>query len=821
MKRMPAALLLLLLLAPLAAQDKKPVDLAVGYPSTTLIYATGSVEQLGDFTEIEEALQGISGDVKLPDIRTLVAEKLELELTKQELRDLAAGTRTASAAVLDIAVKGPKLQVIFEHKDLAALARALAKAAKAGKETVIGSEEYDGVPIYQLYFPMNTGPSEGMLNELNPFRGWLDSLDIHAAVLENRYLVLAASSSACKDAIDGLLFPEDPADTLLGNKRYQEALKDFDKPAALLFVNVQAVINTMERLSGDQGSSPILDMMLRGLIPSGTDSAFWASLTQYEQFKSFSAAMWLPQGEGAVQGRIDARLSFHNTPGWLDALRVPAKPMPFLDLMPEDTISANTTCIDDFNKLYDQCKTFFVSRAKEAGQTEIIKQWDDFEKQLADEGHNHREFLKHLGLGQAWLAIPTSDDPDKRGSNSVGSVGLVGVNDWKAAQEYFYEKVLPGILGKDVREMESELSPVEVIGGVEIHSASSNRASYAFIPLPGGDGKQGVFVIGDSAGVRRLATMRLKKRTLANSAAFAQARAGMWETQNVGLYLNVGAVLQIMADTFDRYSRWDWDDFGEESAPDRDDAEKDRNPVPKLADFFSRAAIVGGTRSSETMIEMRFAAAGIPQMPEFKQLAGHYRDVARNFEVRDDLLRMREAAVAHLVLKDGPAADAAKLVESGCLAKADWSIDPYGKAGDVESTRKYELAVIPKDADIRQGILLAFQAKPGLRNMHLCVLWNNHIVALTPEQLAKAIERAAKGEALDEAAYATPLKPLFEVRPVVEDEWEDEMIEPKVEVAVIDDDGEETVIEVPPGAVATETEKILNTPSGPEDEDEE
>lgn len=808
--------LLALLITPLAAQEKKPVDLAVGYPSTTLLYATGSVEQLGDLSGFEEALKGLGGDVKLPDLSSLVAEKLELELTKQELRDLAVGTRRASGAILDITVKGPKLQFIIEHKDLSALYRALSKAAKDGKETVVSTEDYDGISLFQLYFPISTGPSEGMLNEINPFRGWFDSLDIIAAILDNKYLVLAASSSSCKDAIDGLLFPDDPADTLLGNKRYTEALADFEKPAGLLFVNVQAMINTMERLSGDKGSSPILDAILRESLPFETDAGFWASLTQYEQFKSFAAAVWLPQGE-KVQGRIEARLSFHNAPGWLDALRVPAKPMPFLDLMPEDTISAQTTCIDDFNKLYDQCKSFFVSRAKEAGQTKIIEAWDNLEKEIANEGHDHREFLKHLGIGQASVSFPTTDDPDASRARSTGFAGILGVHDWKAAQEYFNEKLLPSILGKSLREMEGELSPVEVIGGIEIHSADDNNMAFAFIPW--GEGKQGVFVIGDTDGVRRLATMRLKKRTLANSPSFAAARAGMWTEQNVGFYLNVGAMLEIIAETWRTYSSWDFDDWGEEQVVDRDDAEKDRNPVPRLAEFFSKAVIVGGTRSGATVIEMRFAAAGVPETSRFTELATHYRDVARNFEVRDDLLRVRQAAVTHLVMKGEPAADTAKLVDLGYLARNDWAIDPYGKQGEVESSLRYEIAKTPKDADIRQAILLAYQAKPGLRGMHLCVLWNNHVVALTPDQLKTALEKASRGERIDDAAYANPLKPLFEFKPVVEeDEWGDVVIEPQVEVAVIDDEGEESTIEVPRANVAPETEKILDAPKGSDDE---
>jgi hypothetical protein len=257
---------------------------------------------------------------------------------------------------------------------------------------------------------------------------------------------------------------------------------------------------------------------------------------------------------------------------------------------------------------------------------------------------------------------------------------------------------------------------------------------------------------------------------------------------------------------------------------DRDDTTKDRNPVPQLARFFSSAVLVGGTRSAETLVEMRLSAAGIPETARFKELGNHYRDVTRNFEVRDDLLRIRAAAVAHLALKGAPANDTTALLDNGYLARPEWAIDPYGATDEAESQLRYTLAAVPRDVDIRQAVLLAYQPRPGLRNLHLCVLWNNHIVALTPAQLKDAIERAARGERVDDAAYATPLRPLFETKPASDDQDGPAVEDTSLEVVIIDDDGNERTVRVPADQPTKEVESILDTPDGagkPEDEDDE
>lgn len=831
MRLLVSALLLTLCVAPLAAQQKPPVDLAVGYPSTTLVYGVGSVESFGDPANLEDMLKGMGGDLKIPDLSTLIAEKLELTLSKDELRALARGSRRVSAGMLDIGIKGPKLQFILDHKDLSALHRALLAAAKAGSESVRTAEEYDGVTIFNFYLALSgNATDEGMMDEINPFKGWLDEIDLHAAILDNRYLILAGTASGCKDAIDGLLFPEDPADTLLGNKRYTEALKDFVNPAALLFVNIQAVITTMERLSGDKGSNPMLDGILGYYLQSlvgdtEIDAAFLTELTQYEQFKSFAAAMWLPEAgsEGKAQARIEARMSFHNTPGWLDALRAEPKPMPMLDLLPQDTIFAATSCVDDFDKLYTQCKDFVLGRAREAGKTKLIDAWANFEAKAEGEGRDIRKLWKQMGQGQAFVLVPGGkagvDDP-----NAIANSGyalMLGVKDWKQAEEFFYEEFLPGKMGSGMRSMEGELGPVNVIDGIEVHGASGTEEAFAFVP---GKGKEGVLLIGQRKALVHILEMRRAGQNVATHPSFITARDAMWDKQNLGMYINVGKVLEAMALAFDSYSRnmmMMFDEDSEEAPEDRDDAEKDRNPIPRLARFFSNAVLVGGSRSGETVIELRLTAAGMPPTGQFKELAEHYRDVGRNFEVRDDLLRVRQAAITHLVLKGQTASETGALLKTGHLARQEWAIDPYGAEGETPSTRQYKLAKVPADVDIRQAILLAYQEKPGLAGNVLAILWNNHVVSMTPDQLKDAIDRASRGEIIDDEVYRNPLEPLFKIR--VEEGMIDEPSEDPagVEVTVIDDDGEESTIEVSETGTADEVENALNQPKKPDDEDTE
>jgi hypothetical protein len=185
--------------------------------------------------------------------------------------------------------------------------------------------------------------------------------------------------------------------------------------------------------------------------------------------------------------------------------------------------------------------------------------------------------------------------------------------------------------------------------------------------------------------------------------------------------------------------------------------------------------------------------------------------VARNFEARDDLIRVREAATTSFALRGEPPATVESLVEAGHLVRPEWAIDPFGTDNDKPSTRTYAIAPAPKDVDIRQAILLAHQREPGLDGKHLAILWNRHVVALTPEQLKSALERAAKGEPLDEAMYSVLLKPLHEREPG-RPPFAPEVVRAKrmVEVVVIDDDGEEETIEVEPKDAAGQVEKTLD-----------
>lgn len=799
---LPAALA-----AVLCAQEK-PLDLAVAYPATSLVYAEANLPALGDYASFRQVLAGLAGHDGADPVSQLVA-KLDLSLDKAQIEALSANTLRASVALVDITVRGVKLQIVIEHKDLTVLDKALREASRLERASFEGVEEYEGTTIHKLRLSNQRNEEAGFFGEISPLSGMLSEFEFGAAVYKNRYLVLAPNVSGAKDAIDGLMFPEDPLDTLLGNRRYREAFQDFKDPGAQLFVNIEAVLNTVERIAGDKPDQDMLGWFLRSMLPQvSIDPALAGSLTQYNQLKGFSAALWMPRAadDSEMQARVEARLSFHNTPGWLDALRATPQPMPLLDVIPSDAVLALTANVQDSEKLYRQCREFVQSRAREAGKPEAVKDMEIFEPGIEAD---LKPLWKFATGGVAAVIVPTSMDMTTLIFGQVAGAFVVEVNDLRSAEESLYDSLLKHKMLRSLRQAEGALAPVEILNGVEIHASSDGGVAFAFLA---GEGKAGTFLAGEVRAVRHIVAMQARGSTLRSIPAFARARGHMWDKHNTGVYINGGAALEAVAGIYSAISSFNpWGDEDEEGPADRDDAEALRNPVPRLAKFFSGSAIVGAQRSGATVIEFRFSAAGIPGSARFAELAAQYRDVQRNFEVRDDLLRVREAAATWYALRGEPAANVDALTEAGYLVKAEWAIDPFDPAG----TRRYALAPVPRDVDIRQAVLLAHQAQPGLEGKHLAVLWNGHVVALTPEQMKAALDRASRGEALDETMYSVPLRPLhqtraerggvsgrggFEVRRNVA----------MLDVVIIDDEGEEEAIEVPQRNAMDELEKTLN-----------
>jgi hypothetical protein len=807
--RVAYLLLALLVASPLLAQDAKPeskVDLAVAFPSTTMVYLRADTHDYFETLNPKELFKGLEGDFSLPDLGEVARERLELNLTDAEAGDLAAGVRKFAAGLLDVALSGPKFAIVIEHKDLKALARALKEAQKEGAVTVPGVEDYDGNAIYEIELPLPPSESrDDFTPDLNPFSSWATNQAYWVCIF-NSYLIIATSDNAVKDSIDYLAYPEDTMDTLLGNSRYKEAIADFEKPQAVFFVNVQSVINTIERLAGDKGSSAGMFEMFTYWLGSSEEIQFYVNLIQYEQFKSFAAGFWLD--ETSLTVRMDANLVFHNPPGWFDTVRVEPRPMPLTEFIPSDSMLAITECVEDVNGMYGRAKEFFFSRAKAAGHTRLVEAWEGWEKQQTGRDVTLEQSLAHLGTGQALVVMPKEKLIDF--NDPMPEVGFIlGLKDRKAAEEFFYGKLMNSPQRELFRTMEGEITGVVVKDGVEIHH--DNEGSFAFAFLDGADGK-GVLVIGRLSVVQRIVNAKATGTNLTSMPAWRDARQLLYETGSAHMYVNFGALLRSGSSLSTRAIMWGgWDPGEAQDTFDRDDTEKDDDPIPYLADFFGKTVIVGSARSTESRVSVRLAAAGWPDRNRMRDLALHYRDVERNRQVRDDFVRLGDAARAQFAIKGKPATEIKQLVDSGVLAREEWGGDPYG--ADDEKARDYALAEVPADVDIRQAILCAYQKQPGLRGNHLAVLWNTHIVELTPQGLQKALELAKKGEQLpaDGIWYRELLQPLHnEQDPRTSSgavEWPDET---KVEVEIIDDEGNETTVEVDEEGLQGKTEEILD-----------
>lgn len=810
MRTVIAILLLLLMAAPAYAQDeeKKPVDLAVAFPTTTMVYMRADTNDYFDALKPEEMFAGLENDLQLPDLGEIARERLELELTDEEIAELTRGVRGSAFGLLDVGVSGPKIQVVVDHQHLGALARALKSAHDAGMVTVPDVQDYDGTPIYELELPLPaSAPRDDFSADPNPLANWLTNESLWVAILSNRYLVIASSDNAVKDAIDFLAFPDDPFDTLLGNARYREAVADFDKPQAVFFVNVQAVINTMERLAGDKGSSGPLQEILQYYMGSNNQQVqFFFGLLQYEQFKSFAAGFWLD--EKALTLRMDANLVFHNPPGWFDTVRIEPKAMPLTEFIPGDAMFAITDCVDDVSGMYQRVREFFFERAKAAGQQALVDGWQNAEKEIEDDKASLEGALAQLGVGQAFVVLPRGT-PEQSDNVPVEIAGILGLKNRKQAEEFFYAKLLGSKLGAPFRYMEGEITPVEMLNGVEIHQDDAGDVAYAFMD---GEGESGVLVIGMPGAVKRIVTARYQAGNLKSLASWQAAKGLLWDAGSTHMYLNFGAMLQIMSNTFSMARFWYEEEMDDKF--DRDDTEKDDDPTPFLSDFFKNTIVLGSARSSESGISVRVAAAGWPDRQQMRGMGLHYRDVGRNQQVRDDFVRVRDAARSHLAIKGKPAAEVAQLIETGLLGREEWGVDPYGADAEDGKTRHYALAPVPADVNIREPILCAYQAQPGLRDNHLAVLWNSHIVELTPDGLKKALELAKTGKPLppDGDWYRDALKPLHTQpdprRKLERDYWEEE--DTRVDVAIIDDEGNEGVAKVEEADLRKETEAILD-----------
>jgi hypothetical protein len=802
------ALLLLLVATPLFAQEEKqPVDLAVAFPATTMVYVRADTHDYFETLNPKDLLAGLEGDFSLPDLGQVARERLELDLTDAEAGDLAAGIRKAAFGLLDVGLSGPKFAIVIEHKDLSALARALKDAQKEGASTVPDVQDYYGTLVYEIELPLApTEARDDFTPDLNPFSSWATNQAYWVSVYD-KFLVIATSDNAVKDAVDYLSYPEDPMDTLLGNSRYKEAIADFEKPQGLLFVNVQSVINTIERIAGDKGSAAGMWGMFIENFASSEEIRFYVNLIQYEQFKSFAAGFWLD--EQSLTVRMDANLVFHNPPGWFEAARIEPKPMPLTDFIPDDAMLAVTDCVEDVDGLYARAREFFSSRAKAAGHSHLVDAWENWEKQASGNGVTIEATLDQLGHGQAVILMPKSGNFDYQ--NPVAEAWLFGLKNRKQAEEYFYGKLLNSPQRDAVHELEGALTPITVVNGIEVHHDIEGNWAFAFLDAADG---AGVFAAGELSVIKRVIEARTKGSALSSMAAWRDARQLLYETGSVHLYVNFGAMLRSTTIFSTRAFMWGFDMEEEIDQFDRDDTEKDDDPIPYLSEFFSKTVIVGSARSDESRVSFRVAAAGWPDRERMRSMAMHYRDVERNRQVRDDFVRVRNAARTHLAVKGKPASEIKQLIDAGQLEREEWSVDPYGADDDGGKQRLYVLAPVPADVDIRQAILCAHQSQPGLRGNYLAILWNSHVVELTPQGLKQALELAAKGEPLptDGIWYREALKPLHTTsdprsRRVEVEDWDQPNV---VEVDVIDDEGNETTIEVDETELQGKTEEHLD-----------
>lgn len=784
------ALLLVLALATALGAQKAESGLGGGFPGTTIAYMEGDFARVSKSLSDPAVLKGL-GIAQIPDFGKEITERLEIELSSADVQKLLSGIRGVAWGLLDIGVGRPrlKMQVVMRHEDPSLLAKALARARENEASSLRSFVEYEGVAIYELEMPgreVEVDPEVwAPANPLDDFFAF-DSLFI--AVHENRHIVATTSLNHIKDAIDFLSFPDDTADTLAGNKRFKDALAEFDKPLALVFINTTALINTLERVSGDKGNTP-LNEFFGGVI------RFVSELLEYKQLKSIAAGLWIDEQAGTL--RADARVQFHNEPALYSAIKLKPVPQPLADFIPIETVSATTYGIEKPREVYQRVMNLLRSRAKESGQQEVLRELDRFEEGAASQGVRIEEILDQLANAQGLVVLPPAAERASRRGVAPETVGLLGMRDVKEAETFLYEKLLRTKLGEILRNADLD---VTVIGDVEIHhppgSPEDDPVAFALV----GD----VFMVGNLMGIMRIVEARRTGATLSAMPNYRAARGMLWEKCGMTQYVNIGAVLN-MASTGRRAYSWE---EGRPARPVVDATQEDADPMPYLGQFFGQTVMVLGTQARDNELAIRLCMAGWPNSDHFTELAARYRDVARNKQVRNDFIQILDGATTHLVLKGKCARDVGEIKAAGYLPKGQEFLDPYADEGE---RREYRFAEVPDNVDIRQSVLLAYQAKPGLGGKHLAVLWNGFIVKLSPAELEAALARAKNGQPISGHARLQPLV-AAKRRDVAKKKT-------TMEVEVIDDDGSERVIAAEDGD-ALDAEAKISDPNAPPPPDE-
>jgi hypothetical protein len=795
------SLLLIVACAPvLMAGDN--VRHPVAYPATTMVYAEVDLEKWQHAAEIASALGELGRVLGGTGMHEALSQNLAYSITPGQVDEVLGGISKISAGLLDVGLSGPRWQVVVEG-DAAAVMRTIVETTREENQDYIPDVvDHFGTPLYQLrLLPMSM---EMMLGEMAGLgRAWV-------AFVDDRLAVISSSRSATADAVDALEFPDDDFDTLAGTRRFQSAVNEFEDPHALLFVNIPAVINAIERF-GEGGRGMMGGMLVMVIMEmfwmsdESPEVEFFASLLQYEQLNAWAFGLWYDHETNSLV--VDAVTDYLNMPEYLEATRLRPGPRRIQELFPAQTFATFSLNADDVADSYRRNREYILRRARNAGLPSIEEWWQSMEESATSNGVTLEDILEHLQGEQVAVAMSESaaDEGEWFGSDVTGAY-MFEVKDLAAAQRFIFSKVRHyAPLGFVFSEVLSPLGEIEYLDGVEIYSGEDDGAM-ALLPL--GDGPGGVVVLGELRAVRLIVAKDTPR--LSEDAVFRQADSLQFDGCTASAFLDGAMLTRVLLEGVFSAIVTSW---GPE--PDfRDDIEQYAKIDRRAVRMFNDARVMFASRSGENRSYIRMTASGLPTQEDILELVQYVIDSRRMIEVREDLTRVQTAAEAYHVLNGEFASTVGELQEAGLLDRAEDGMDAFWEDRELA----YALAEVPTDADIRQPVLLAYQPEPTLAGKHFAILWNGDIVALEPEQLQAALERAAAGLAIEDDAYSEPQQPLIEEDLEVHEStvWArfEEPPAPavqRVEVVVIDEEGRESTIQVDRDKLVEETEKHLET----------
>lgn len=710
----------------------------VAYPDTLLVYAEADTRDL-PLKKLSNIIDEVSeGQTEIPDLGSIARDGLDLDLTDEEAKALATGTTHISAGLLDWTLKGPKLQIVVETGDTAPLLAALNKAAaNENHDYVLSKRDIEGVPVFELFLAALTDDDERSLMQVffNPFTAFLTQTDFWLGIHENK-VILTTSLAAMDDATFGLLFPDDPEETLKGSQNFNASVKPYLGADMVVYVNVRSVIRTVERVTGDQGTGGVVENF------GGDDpelGRFIGECVEYRELDRAAGGVWYDPDARTL--RAKGSLNFTNAPGWYEAIRFDSAKDPYRDWAPVDAMFYVSTPLPSFGDKYRNVRKWFTDRAKAAGQDQLIEAWDEGIADMLDGDKlpdqsvvSLEEYLNLHANGAAFVMMNSSTEPPLKGmdmerwrDSNPTTAGLIGLKDADEAKEIFFNYMHPEAVGRQYDEKKEEELLMTTAHGIDVFHGSMNADGIAFAFVETAD--QSFLLIGEFEAVVRIINAKHSGKTLATNPMMKQAQALANDTNAIVAVTSMRGFWNMVGAQMEDFGSWD----DEPSDASIDETDNDSIITQATGRLLGDMTMYQALHLHEKSIEIEYVMVDLPTDERIDQYVSAIQSVNHATKLAKSLKQIRRDTITHRALED----------------KMPTALDSV--------TDDITLIVLPDDCDLRAGIAVAYSKETVVNGEYLVTYLNGDVLFRTKSELDDDIARAKKGQPSGDARRVTPL----------------------------------------------------------------